>query len=50
MRSCCPRCSAKRPAIEDKLPAMSRALGLQQTDFEPFHTAICEPLTSSPFR
>ena len=32
------------PAIEDKLPAMSRALGLQQTDFEPFHTAICELL------
>ena len=32
------------PAIEDKLPAMSRALGLQQTDFETFHTAICELL------
>ena len=31
-------------AIEDKLPAMSRALGLQQTDFETFHTAICELL------
>ena len=32
------------PAIEDKLPAMSRALGLQQTDFETFHAAICELL------
>ena len=32
------------PAIEDKLPAMSRALGLQHADFETFHTAICELL------
>jgi alcohol dehydrogenase class IV len=29
------------PAIEGKLPAMCRALGLQQADFEAFHSAIC---------
>lgn len=32
------------PAIEDKLPAMTRALGLQYADFETFHVAICELL------
>ena len=32
------------PAIEDKLPAMSRALGIQNADFESFHSAICELL------
>ncbi len=29
------------PALEDKLPAMSRALGLQQADYETFHATIC---------
>ena len=29
------------PALEDKLPAMSRALGLQQGDYETFHATIC---------
>ena len=32
------------PGIEDKLPAMSRALGLQHSDFETFHAAICQLL------
>ena len=32
------------PAIEAKLPAMSRALGLQQADFNTFHAAICKLL------
>ena len=38
------------PAIEDKLPAMSRALGLQQADFGTFHAASVNYWTSSPFR
>ena len=29
------------PALEDKWAAMSRALGLQQADFETFHATIC---------
>ena len=32
------------PAIVGKLPAMSQALGLETTDFESFHSAICQLL------
>jgi len=32
------------PAIEDKLPAMCAALGLQSVDFESFYAAICQLL------
>ena len=32
------------PAIDDKLPAMCAALGLQRVDFESFYVAICQLL------
>jgi alcohol dehydrogenase class IV len=32
------------PAIQDKLPAMCRALGLTGGDFESFYSAICQLL------
>ena len=32
------------PAIDDKLPAMCAALGLQSVDFESFYAAICQLL------
>ena len=38
------------PDIADKVPAMSRALGLDGTDFETFYQGICDCSTDLRFR